>query len=105
GILQVSQMGGYRDFFAPRFGYPDTQHMFGKPRRRARRPPMAEAVSETDVAIIAIVAMDIFFPGRHQFIYTSRIGQPIEVKVFPKGGCPQIEHSSPILADYIHCPL
>ena len=81
------------------------QNMAAQPSGRTGSPTMAQTMTESLIAIIAIRTVHIDFSFRNQFVDTGRILRPIHVEIFPESGSTQIEHRSPILTDDIHGSL
>ncbi len=82
--LEVAEMGSDPDGFASGLKDLDTEHMFGEPGSGAGGPTMAKTVAEAEVAVIAIIAVDVYFTGGDQFIDAGRRFQAISDQNLPR---------------------
>ena len=62
---------------------------------------MAEAVAKTLVAVATEVAVDVFFPGRHELVDPGGVGGPGQVEILPEGRRAEIEHATPVGAEQL----
>ena len=70
----------------------------------ASRPTMAKAVSKPDIAMRAVIAVNILFRFVN-FVNTTRPFQPFRMEIFPKRRCASIEHCAVIFLHQLDCKL
>ena len=64
-----------------------------------------QAVAKSDVAIRAVITVDVFLACNWQFVNPTCVNHPIEIEVFPEGGCAHIQHAAPVCPNRIDCAL
>ena len=99
--FEFAQLWNDADALHAGFERLNTEHMLTQPRRRPTRPTVTQAVPKPDVTMRAVIAVNIPFPGRDNFINARRVVRPRQIEIFPERRRAVIQHRSPIRADEI----
>ena len=103
--VEVAKVGLDPDLVTPRFQDANAQDVFAQPGGRTRCPPVAEAVAEALVAVVAEIAMDVLLALRHEFIDAGGVLGPGQVEILPEAGRAQVQHGAPVLTDAVQAAL
>ena len=64
---------------------------------------MAQRVTELDVAVCAVVTVDIDLTLGHDLVDSACILHPREVEILPEGGSAHVQHAAPVFLDIVKC--
>ena len=60
-------------------------------------PAVAEGMTELDVAIVAVVAVDVHLALGDHLVDAAGVLHPVKIEVLPEGGGAHIQHTAPVL--------